>query len=93
MFNNVRQNSLFYILSKGEKPTVKIGQVESVTAPTPKYPTFTPGQPFGQQAEMVLDIKVKCGDEILDFQKLPANAEIFTYSNAFVSDKKGGNRF
>lgn len=88
MFTNSRQGNLFYILSKGEKPTLKIGQVESVSNPTPKYPTYTPTQPFGQQPEMLVDIKVKCGDETMDFQKLPANGEVFTYPNAIVSDKK-----
>ena len=88
MFSNVRQGNLFYILSKGETPTVKIGQVESVSNPTPKYPSYTPGQPFGQQPEMLVDIKIKCGEELLDFQKLPANGEVFSYPNAIVSDKK-----
>lgn len=88
MFSSIRQGNLFYILSKGENPTVKIGQVESVSNPTPKYPTFTPGQPFGQQPEMLVDIKIKCGEEVIDFQKLPANGEVFSYQNAIVSDKK-----
>lgn len=89
MFSNARQGGLFYILSKGEKPTLKIGQVESFSAPVPKYPTYNPNVPFGQQAtEMIMDIKVKCGDEVIDFQKLPANGEVFTYPNAIVSDRK-----
>lgn len=88
MFSNARQGGLFYILSKGEKPTLKIGQVESFTAPVPKYPTYNPSVPFNQQQEMVMDIKVKCGEEIIDFQKLPANGEVFNYTNAIVSDRK-----
>lgn len=88
MFNNSRQGSLFYVLTKGEKPSLKIGQVDSVSNPVPKYPTYNPTQPFPQQAEMVIDIKVKCGEEVMDFQKLPANSEIFNYPNAVVSDKK-----
>lgn len=89
MFSNARQGGLFYILSKGEKPTLKIGQVESFSAPVPKYPTYNPNVPFGQQAtEMIMDIKVKCGDEVIDFQKLPANGEMFAYPNVIVSEKK-----
>ena len=88
MFSSVRQGNLFYILSRGENPTVRIGQVESVSNPVPKYPTYTPGQPFGQQPEMLVDVKVKCGEEVMDFQKLPANGEVFSYPNAIVSDKK-----
>lgn len=88
MFSNARQGGLFYILTKGEKPTLKIGQVESFTAPVPKYPTYNPNVPFNQQQDMVMDIKVKCGEEVLDFQKLPANGEVFNYPNAVVSDRK-----
>lgn len=88
MFTNSRQGNLFYVLTKGERPSLKIGQVESVSNPTPKYPTYNPQQPFGTQTEMVVDIKVKCGEEVMDFQKLPASGEVFTYPNAVVSDKK-----
>lgn len=88
MFSSIRQGNLFYILLKGEKPVLKIAQVESVSNPAPKYPTYMPGQPFGQQPEMIVDVKVKYEEEIMDFQKLPANGEIFTYPNVIVSDKK-----
>lgn len=88
MFSSIRQGNLFYILVKGEKLTLKIGQVESVSNPTPKYPTYTPGQPFGQQPEMIVDVKVKYEEDIMDFQKLPANGEVFAYPNVIVSDKK-----
>lgn len=88
MFSSSRQGNLFYILSKGERPSVKIGQVESVSNPVPKYPTFNPATPYNAQPEMLVDVKVKCGEEVLEFQKLPANGEIFTYPNAVVSEKK-----
>lgn len=88
MFSSSRQGNLFYILTKGEKPSVKIGQVESVSNPVPKYPTYNPATPYNAQPEMLVDVKVKCGEEILEFQKLPANGEIFTYPNAVVSEKK-----
>ena len=45
MFQGLRQSSLFYILDKGgEKPTLKIGQVISVSNPQQKYPSYMPGQ-------------------------------------------------
>lgn len=88
MFNALRQGNLFYILSKGDRPTVKIGQVESVSNPVPKYPTFTPGTPYTAQPEMLIDIKVRCDNDVMDFQKLPINSEVFSYPNAVVSDKK-----
>lgn len=91
MFSSIRQGNLFYILTKGgDKPTLKIGQVESASAPVQKYPTFNPNPAYNMQAEMLVDIKVKCGDEILDFQKLPANMEVFSYTNpnTVVSDRR-----
>lgn len=88
MFNNLRQGNLFYILNKGEMYSLKIGQVESVSNPVPKYPTYNPVQPFGQQTDMTIDLKVKVGEDILEFQKLPTTNEVFSYPNAIVSDKK-----
>ena len=37
---------------------------------------------------MQLDVKVKCGEEVLEFQKIPTNQELFSYPNAVISDKK-----
>ncbi len=88
MFGNIKQGNIVYVLIKGEKPVVKIGQVESVTNPTPKYPTYNPSQPFGTTPEMQIDVKVKCGEEVLEFQKIPTNQELFSYPNAVISDKK-----
>lgn len=88
MFSAVRQGNLFYVLSKGERPSVRIGQVESVSNPVPKYPTFNPSTPYNAQPEMLVDVKVKCDGETMDFQKLPANGEVYSYPNAVVSDKK-----
>lgn len=46
MFSSSRQGGFIYVLSKGERPTVKIGQIESVSSPVPKYPTYNPSVPF-----------------------------------------------
>ena len=84
MFGNIKQGNIVYVLIKGEKPVVKIGQVESVTNPTPKYPTYNPSQPFGTTPEMQIDVKVKCGEEVMEFQKIPTNQELFSYPNAVI---------
>lgn len=88
MFGSLKQGNICYILIKGEKPILKIGTVESVSNPMPKYPTYNPSVPFGAQQETVIDAKIKAGEEVMEFQKLPTNVEVFTYSNAIVSDKK-----
>lgn len=70
MFQSLRQGNPVYILHRGEKPTCDIGNVIGVSNPVPKFPSnFN----MYQQQEMVVDLKVKCGDNTLEFQKLPAN--------------------
>ena len=56
MFQGLRQSSLFYILDKGgEKPTLRIGQVISVSNPQQKYPSYVPGQT--PTLETTVDVK------------------------------------
>lgn len=87
MFQGLRTNSLFYVLDKGENPNLRIGQVVSVSNPQTKYPTFNNG--FSPQPmETVVDVKVKLGDEEVDFQQLPANGQIANDKNLVVSDNK-----
>jgi hypothetical protein len=62
MFATLRAGSLLYILNKGEEPSLKVGQVLSVTPPRPKVNTQFMPNPM--QMEQVIDITVKVGDEI-----------------------------
>lgn len=84
MFSGLRQNGLFYILEKGEELKLKIGQVVSMTNPQPKYGQFG----YNSQPEMVVDIKVKVDEEILEFKQLNANASIANSGSVIVSDSK-----
>lgn len=88
MFSGVRQGSLFYILEKGEGISLKIGQVVSVSNPQPKYNQFGSTPTFTAQPEMVVDIKVKLGEDVLEFKQLNANASIANSGNVIVSDSK-----
>ena len=87
MFQGLRTNSLFYVLDKGENPNLQIGQVVSVSNPQTKYPTFNNGF-TPQPMETVVDVKVKLGDEEVDFKQLPANGQIANDKNLVVSDNK-----
>ena len=60
--SKLRQNSLFYILEKGDKLNLKVGQVVNVSNPQPKYNQFQTTMPYNPQQEMVVDVKVKVGD-------------------------------
>ena len=89
MFSGLRTASLFYILEKGDNPTLKVGQVSTVSNPTPKYGQFSTSPMFGQQMETVVDISVKVGDETMDFKQLPSNLSIANIGqNIVVSENK-----
>lgn len=87
MFQGLRTNSLFYVLDKGENPNLRIGQVVSVSNPQTKYPAFNNGF-TPQPMETVVDVRVKLGDEDVDFKQLPANGQIANDKNLVVSDNK-----
>lgn len=87
MFQGLRTNSLFYVLDKGENPNLQIGQVVSVSNPQTRYPSFNNGF-TPQPMEAVVDVKVKLGDEEVDFKQLPANGQIANDKNLVVSDNK-----
>jgi hypothetical protein len=87
MFQGVRQGGLFYILEKGEDVRLKIGQVVSVSNPQPRYNQMSMGQPYAQP-DMVVDVKVKVEDEVMEFKQLGANLTIANSGNLVVSDNK-----
>lgn len=87
MFQGLRTNSLFYVLDKGENPSLRIGQVVSVSNPQTRYPSFNNGF-TPQPMETVVDVKVKLDDEEVDFKQLPANGQIANDKNLVVSDNK-----
>lgn len=82
MFQGLRPNSLFYVLEKGEKPSLKVGQVVTVSNPQQKFPTYVPGQM--PSTETTVDVKVKIGEEQMEFQKLPATMQIANFGNGGV---------
>lgn len=88
MFSALRQGALVYILDKAETPSIKIGQVESVTQPRPKYNTFNPTAPFGSNMETVVDITVKVDNEKKDYIGIPSNASIHGYGNIVISENR-----
>ena len=85
MFSNLRNNSIVYILEKGENPSLRMGQVESISQPRPKFGTPVYAQ-FND--DKVLDVKVKVGEEPMDFQNLPFTQSIASYGNTVISDTK-----
>ena len=89
MFQGLRPNSIFYVLDKGENPSLKIGQVVSVSNPQPKFPTYTPGQFNPQPMETTVDVVVKLPNEQMEFKQLPSNMQIANSENLVVSESRG----
>lgn len=77
MFKNQRQGNPFYILHKGSNPFCEIGNIVSVSAPRPKNPNFNmyPQQP----PEMVVDLKVKVGEDNVSFAEVLSDVSITDY--------------
>ena len=88
MFQGIRQNNLFYILEKSDTLNLKVGQVVSVSNPQPKYNQYPQTPVYGTQPEMTVDIKVKVGDEVMEFKQLNANHSLANSGNVVVSDNK-----
>ena len=72
MFQSLRINQQFYILTKGVNPRLDVGTVMTVTAPQIKFPAV----PQGLQPEYVVDVTVTVNGATQQFQRLPANKEI-----------------
>ena len=88
MFQGLRQNSIFYVLDKQGEPTLKIGQVVSVSNPQAKFPTYQPGQFNPQPMDMTVDVKVKMPDGEAEFKQLPANGQIANSGNVVVAESR-----
>lgn len=88
MLGTLKTGSLLYVLSKGENPSLNIGQVLNVSAPRPKVS----GQflPNPMQPEMVVDINVKVGDDTKTFANVSANLNLVDTGDGgyVISDDK-----
>lgn len=88
MFSGLRQNSIIYVLEKkhgdGERLSMKIGQVLSVSNPQPKYQQNY--QLGAQGIETTVDITVKFQDEQMEFKQLPSTAQIANCGDLVVSE-------
>lgn len=95
MISTLGQGATLYILDKGnksKKPELKIGVVESVSTPQPKNPIGSPiGYPYATgctNPDTVVDVKVKAGEESLEFQKIPSNLSMATIGNIIICDSR-----
>ena len=78
MFSALRQGTPFYILNKEEKPTLTVGQVESVSPVRPKYPSYT-SVPMGLNVETVVDINVSVDGKTMEFKQIPSSLSVANF--------------
>ena len=85
MFQALRQGAPFYVLEKVEQIRLQTGLVDSVSAPRPKFTSYPP---YSQ--EVTVDIKVKIGESVMEFNGVPGNLSIanFGTSNIVISESK-----
>ena len=81
MFQSLRNNQNFYILTKGVQPRLDIGTVTSVSVPQLKFSSIPQG--LGTQPEYVVDISVLVNGSQQQFQRLPTNKEIADFGDGF----------
>lgn len=80
MFSALRQGSNLYILDKGDKLTLKIGTVISVTQPNYNNNFMMNGS--------TVDINVKVDDRTLEFRNVPSSSSVTNYNNAIITETK-----
>lgn len=84
MFSALRQGNPFYILEKGSKLNLKVGQVEWVSSPKPKYNNNNVGVALSPIIQTVVDIKVIVDNEKLEFNNVPSSLSIADFGNGVV---------
>lgn len=77
MFSQSRTNSPIYILTKGVKPTLEQGIIQSVSQPRPAQ--FNNQQPYQYPQPMVVDIVATVGNERRNLNGLPSDKTIFDF--------------
>ena len=80
MFSALRQGSIVYILDKGENPSLKIGQIVSVTQPNYTNNFLMNGS--------TIDMTVKLGENTVDFKNVPSSQSIVNYNQTVVAETK-----
>lgn len=80
MFSALRQGSVIYILEKGENPSLKVGQVVSITQPSYSNNFLMNGS--------TIDISVKVGEQNMDFKNVPSSQSVTNYNNVIITETK-----
>lgn len=80
MFSALRQGSVLYILEKGETPTLKVGQVVSITQPSYSNNFLMNGS--------TVDINVKVNNDTMEFKNVQSSLSTTSYNNVTIAETK-----
>lgn len=80
MFSALGQGSVIYILEKGENPSLKVGQIVSITQPSYSNNFLMNGS--------TIDISVKVGEQNMDFKNVPSSQSVTNYNNVIITETK-----
>ena len=78
MFSALRQGSTLYILEKGEKPSLKMGQVVGVTFPNTNFLTNN----------ATVNITVKVGESTRELTDVPSSLSVAQQSDLIIAETK-----
>lgn len=78
MFSILNQGSTIYILDKTNKPEYKVGEIVGVSQPRINYGT----NPMNNSS--TVDLKVKIGDAVKEFNTIPSAANMVSYGNGKI---------
>ena len=81
MFQGLRPAAPIYILYKAE-PRIAVGEVVSVSNPVPQYSATAYQNGMVMPPKAYVDIKIRIADEMVDLQRLPADATIADFGNS-----------
>lgn len=87
-FNSITNGNPFYVLRKGEKPTLDVGVVKSKSQPHAKWPTQTPNVMAGLQYQQVVDVTATINGKDETFTDIPINVEIAARGNDTFSGSR-----
>ncbi len=85
---SLTNGSPFYVLKKGECPTLEVGIVKSKSNPRPQYQTSTPSLMNGMNFQQVVDLTVTINGNDRVINNIPLNVEIAAMGNETFSGSR-----
>lgn len=86
--NSLTNGSPFYVLKKGERPTLEIGTVKGKSQPKPQYQTQTPNLLNGLNFQQVVDLTITVNGSDRVIPNIPINVEIAAMGNETFSGSR-----